>query len=163
MIESPTGAPAAADPAPRPARGRSFGLFTVGLAVVAAAVLGLATFSALASVDLSSVHPFGSTVGWLTLFAVAAGASLLGLLLALIALVRCRPRTVAVVALAAALGLPVLAVWVATGLGVDTLRNNVTADLVTDAGIVRRGLDVLDAWQVDVEPIRALLPPEAGS
>lgn len=151
-----------AGPHPRPTRGRSFGLFTTGLAVVAAGTLGLAEFNALASVDLASVHPLGSALGWLVVFAVASAVALLTVLLSLVALVRCRPRLIAVAALTASLGMPVLAVWLATGLGVDTLRNNVAADLVTDAGIVRRGLDVLEVWQVDVEPIRALLPPETG-
>lgn len=142
----------------RPSRGRGFGRFTLAVAVLAAATLGLSAFSALAMIDLGSLHPFESTMGWLTLFAVAIAAAVAGLLLSVVALFVCRPRMVALTALAASLALPVLAVWLSTGAGVAVLKTNIANDLTTDMRVVGRTLDALETWQVDVRPVRALLP-----
>ena len=162
-MPDPTSAAATVAPTVRPAdprrpRGRGFGRFTLVLAVLAAATLGLSAFGALAMVDLGSLHPFEATLGWLTLFAVATAAALIGLLLSVVALFVCRPRAVALTALAASLALPVLAVWLSTGAGVAALKANIANDLTTDMRVVGRTLDALEAWQVDVSPVRALLP-----
>jgi hypothetical protein len=147
----------------RRTRGRRFGWFTLAVAVLAAGTLGVSAFGALAMVDLGSLHPFEATMGWLTLFAVALAAALVGVLLSVVALFACHPRAVALTALVASLALPVLSVWLATGAGVATLKANIAHDLTTDMRVVGRTLDALETWQVDVSPVRALLPasPEA--
>lgn len=162
-MPDPTTPSSTAPPAVRPgnlhpSRGRNFGRFTLTVAVLAAATLGLSAFSALAMIDLGSLRPFEATMGWLTLFAVAMGAAIVGLLLAVVALFVCRPRAVALTALAASLVLPVLAVWFSTGAGVTALKTNIANDLTTDMRVVGRTLDALETWQVDVRPVRALLP-----
>lgn len=163
MLE-PTTPSATAHPAagpgghPRPSRGRRFGRFTLAVAVLSAATLGLSAFSALAMIDLGSLHPFEATMGWLTLFAVAVAAAVAGLVLSVVALFVCRPKMVALTAFAASLALPVLAVWLSTGAGVAVLKTNIANDLTTDMRVVGRTLDALETWQVDVRPVRALLP-----
>lgn len=139
-------------------RAQGFGRLTIGAAVVTAGVMGIALFGALDSVDLGSLDPFGATVGWLVLFGFAVGGAAFALLLSVVALVRCRPRTTGVLALVSSLALPALAVWLALGAGVAVLKSHVATDLATDMGVVSRGLDVLEAWHVDVTPLRTLLP-----
>lgn len=162
-MSHPTPPAATPPPAVRPGdlrrpRGRGFGRFTLAVAVLAAGTLGVSAFGALVMVDLGSLHPFEATLGWLTLFAVAMAAALVGLLLSVVALFVCRPRVLALAALTASLVLPVLAVWFSTGAGVAALKANIANDLTTDMRVVGRTLDALETWQVDVSPVRALLP-----
>lgn len=158
-IQTPGADAATSDhPHPRTVRGRGLGRFSLAVAVLAAGALGVGAFGALAAVDLSSLHPFQPTWGFLTLFAVASAAAVLALLLSVVALFACRPRAVALMAVTASLVLPVAAVWLAVGAGVAVLKGNVARDLTTDARVVARALDVLETWQVDVTSLRSLLP-----
>ncbi len=144
-------------PAGAARRGARLARVALLLPVLTAGVLGLAAYSALASIDLASIHPFAVSLGWLTVFGVAAAVSVAAVLVAVTACVRCRPRAVGVLALAAALALPLPVIGVAVAWGGQSLRDNAVADLRTDSAMVMRTLGVLEAWDVPVNPVRRLL------
>jgi hypothetical protein len=100
------------------------------------------------SVDLASVDPLGSAVGWLAVFGVAAVAMVVAVLLSIVALVFCRPRKVAAVALVSSLALPVFAVILAATFGAQALKQDAVADLRSDGVVVSGAVDVLDLWHV---------------
>lgn len=163
----PTGGPAAADPfddparSPRPRRSRSRALVRLAMvsAVLAALVLGGSCYFALASVHLISPHPLAEAGGWLVLLAAAAVGSLAAFGLAALALLWCRPRLLAGLALTASIALPVLTVAVGATLGVGAAQQNLAADLGREpAAAADLAVDALDAWEIDTpRPVRELL------
>lgn len=149
-------------PVVRPRRGRGLATFCLVSAVVVAAVFGLTGFYVLDSVDLTAGNPFGEAFGWLLLFGLTGVAAVVVVLLAIVAVFRCRPRGVAVVALLAGIALPVVAVVLAVTFGVDALQRNAVAALGADTGVAADALDVLEAWGVPVAPVRDLLRSVGG-
>ncbi len=128
-------------------------------AVSAALVLGGSSYLALASVHLISPHPLAEAGGWLVLLAAAAVGSLAAFGLAALALLWCRPRLLAGLALAASILLPVLTVAVGATLGVGAAQQNLAADLAREpAAAADLAVDALDAWEIDAPgPVRELL------
>ena len=163
----PTGGPATVDAfddpfrsaRPRRSRGRTLARLALVSAVAAALVLGGSSYLALASVHLLSPHPLAEAGGWLVLLAAAAVGSLSAFGLAALALLWCRPRLLAGLALAASILLPVLTVAVGATLGIGAAQQNLTADLAQEpAAAADLAVDALDAWEIDAPwPVRELL------
>lgn len=148
---------AEAMPPGKPGRGKTFARFALLFVVLAALALGVAVFQVLNSFELASVDPLGPTIVWLVVFGVAAIAAVVGVFLAVIALVLCRPRIVPVIALAFSLALPVAAVGLAATFGTYVLKENAVADLRAGGFVTSRAVDVLESWNVEVGPLRELI------
>jgi hypothetical protein len=155
--EAATGVPGAAKALP--VSGRGFARLCLGSAVVTAGVVGIAGYLALDSVDFVSADPFGVALGWLELAVMAGVAAVVVVLASLVAVVRCRPRTTAVMALISSLGLPVLAVVLAVLFGVQGLASN-AGQL---GGAATRVVDLLDSWHVPVGPLRDIVHSAQGT
>jgi ABC-type transport system involved in multi-copper enzyme maturation permease subunit len=138
------------------------GRFAFAFALLTAATLGSTGYLTLNSVDFASIDPLGSTAGWLVIFGVAAVSAAVAVLLSVVALVWCRPRAVAVVALVSSLALPVLAVALAATFGTQALKENAVADLRSHGEVALQAVDVLESWHVEVGPLRELLHSFVG-
>jgi MFS family permease len=144
-------------PVARRSRGRGLAVLSLAAAAIVAALLGTTAYLALDAVQVVSFDPLGRAWGWILAFGIAAAAAVGVLVLALVALVWCRPRRVAGLALAASLVLPVLAVALAGTVGFAVAKQHAAADLTADGGLVDSAADVVQSWNVDVGPFRGLL------
>lgn len=128
------------------------------LAVFTAAVVGLCLFLGLYSVRLSAAAPVDTAAFWLVTLAIAAAAALAVLLFAVLALLVCRPRRVAGLAVLAALVLPIAAGYLAVSSGAGVAVAHLGADGVPLADLVGPALDRLG---VPTGPLRAIAGPLA--
>lgn len=122
--------------------------------VAVAVALGAGTFSFLAELDPVSTSPFDGTGGWFVLVVAGLMGAAFALLLAVVAVLVARPRTVAVVALVACLVLPVAALAAGSLAGLEMLRLHTTADLAGGGTAALQSFDgALRSWGVDPQPL----------
>lgn len=122
--------------------------------VAVAVALGVGTFSYLAELDPVSTSPFEGTGGWFALVVVGLLGAAFAVLLAVVAVLVSRPRTTAVVALAACLLLPVVALTAGSLAGLEVLRLHTTADLAGGGTAALQSFGgVLHSWGVDPQPL----------
>lgn len=148
--------------APRRSRGRVLSRFAIVYTFLASAMLGLTGYLTLNSVNFASIDPLSATAGWLVIFGVAGVSAATAVILSVVAVVWCRPRVLAAGALAASFVLPILALVLAANLGTQALTNNAIADFRSNSEVALQALDVLESWNVEVGPLRALLRSFAG-
>jgi hypothetical protein len=126
----------------------------LGLAVVVAVVLALLCYLALATVRITAVDPLGTLSIWLTAITVTAGAAVVVLALAVVAVVRSRPRILAVVALVVALVLPAVLTHLAVSSGLAVAASHAAADGGEVADLL---IPLLERYGVDTGPVGDLL------
>ncbi len=105
-------------------RGQPLAWTALGAAVVAALAIGGGLFTTLARIELPVDAAIDGVQTWLTLTAGGLCIALVAAALAIIALVRSRPHTVAVVSLVAALVLPPIAAIIGIRAGVYALTEH---------------------------------------
>ena len=120
---------------PRPTRqrrGQSLSWISVALAGLGALAVGFGLYFALARIEIST-HPLQVAADWMTLALVGLCLLVISLATSIVALVRARPRLVAVLALLATFILPVLAALVGIKFGLDVFAATAQAQ-TTDIG-----------------------------
>ncbi len=155
-LDLPSGEPAST--AARP-RGRTLARLALLSAVLMALLLGASSYLFLGSVHLISLHPLSAAMGWLTLLTVGTVGAVITIGLSLLAVLWCRPRMLAGLAVAASIGLPILTVTLGVMFGVGVAQENLTADLRQEpAAAAELAVGAIDHWQIDAPaPVRVLL------
>jgi hypothetical protein len=148
-VEPPRRIPPPQVEEPPQERWQRFSRVCLALAVLAAAAVGIAGFLMFETVDVTAVDPVAQSRTWAYVLLGSAIAASVVAGLAATAAIGARPRTVALLALLCAVGLPVLAGWAAYHWGTDALATNAAAD-----PRLQGALDVLESWHVPVGELR---------
>lgn len=122
----------------------------LGLALVAAVGVGVGIFQALASIDFAAIG-LGTARHWMTVVALSLCIALVALAVGIVAALRTRPRTLAGLAIAASVVLPLIAMILGAKLGLDVLWHHLHVEAarlgVSGAGALR---DILAAHHIEV-------------
>ncbi len=102
-------------------RGQRLGWIALALALVAGSAVGGGLFATLGSIDLPVSAAIDDVQTWMTVTTVGLCLALVAVALAVVALVRSHPRSLAVVALLVAVVVPPLAAVIGVRAGVDVL------------------------------------------
>lgn len=154
-VDEPWGAPQ------RRRRAQGVAWVALILAVVGATLMGVMTYFALAAVRIS-IDPFGVALTWAAGAGTGALISMGAFVTTLVALVVCRPRHAAVVALVAAVVLPLASLFIAVPLGVSVLRVHMAEDVGDGMALAGATVRALDEAGVEAGPLRDVLIAVAG-
>ena len=132
---------------------------SIVLTVIGCCLLGWGVYALLTSIRVFAIVFDGATlVSWKAVIAVITGALLafVAVVMAIIAIVRSRPKTVAAIVLLCGVVLPAIAAGSAGYAGVETLRRNTFIEARHYAGDVRP--ESVDAVLAKVESMGIPLP-----
>jgi hypothetical protein len=128
------------------------------LALVAAVILGVAGYCTFDAVDFTATEPFAVATYWFIIAVLAGCASFVTFVLSMVAVARSGLRGIPLLALAAAVVLPALAIIIAVPRGIEALQANVVHSVSSATGPVARINKVVETWHIPVRPLPDLLP-----